>query len=300
MARRGVACVAAYFAATLVTGALLAPLAYWLIAPVTSTGIVRVTSRCLLLMAILLAPIALRCCAVDARVALGMDGPRVLRRGLLLGVALGIASFLPPALLLLGLGARAISGSAADTGLTILAVLPAALGAGFVVAVVEETLFRGVVFSAARPAGPAAAIALSAVLYALVHFLRPASGASPIDPVHWYSGFTVIGTGLARFADPAPLAGDFLALLAAGVALGLVREHSGHLTMSIGLHAAWVMGIKLTRAIAERAPDSPWAWLVGEFDGVIGYLAAGWIVVVTCLLATSRRRSPPRQARPGS
>jgi hypothetical protein len=106
--------------------------------------------------------------------------------------------------------------------------------------------------------------------------------------VHWSSGCAVIAAGLARFADPGPLAGDFLALLAGGIALGLVRERSGHVAVAIGLHAAWIAGIKLTRAGSDLAVASPAAWLAGEFDGVIGYLAAGWIALLAAIFLPRR------------
>jgi membrane protease YdiL (CAAX protease family) len=152
-----------------------------------------------------------------------------------------------------------------------------------------------VVFGAARTAGSGVAITVSALLYALAHFLRPASGADVAGAVDWHSGFMVLGAGLARFADPAPLAGDFLALFAAGLALAAIRERSGHLATTIGIHAAWVVGIKLTRAGSDLVPSDPQAWLVGDFDGVIGYLAASWILFVMLILLRRAPRSALRQ-----
>jgi membrane protease YdiL (CAAX protease family) len=255
------------------------------------TSIVRVTSRCLLLMSFVLAPLLLRGAGVRAREVFGDRHPRQLRGGFLAGVAIGFASFVPHLALLLAAGARVVTGSAAQASLAILEALPATLGAALLVALVEEMLFRGVVFSAVRTAGAGVAITVSALLYALAHFLRPAPGAEFADAVDWHSGFMVLGAGLARFADPATLAGDFLALFAAGLAFGLIRERSGQLATTIGIHAAWIVGIKLTRAASDLAPVDAQAWLVGDFDGVIGYLAAGWFLLVTLLLVKAAPRS---------
>lgn len=290
---RGLSGVTVYFCAALLGGGMLAGPAYFLISPVADTSIVRITSRCLLLAAFLLVPLLTRWCGVEGRAALGIRRPAVvLWQGLLLGFALGLLSFVPHAAALLATGVRVIPGEPAASLVTIVEVLTVATGTGLLVAAVEETLFRGVVFTAVRMSSTApVAIMTSACLYALAHFLRPETSGVPAD-VDWHSGFGVIAAGFGRFLQPADLAGDFFALLAAGIALGLVRERVGHIGATIGIHAAWVAGIKLTRQLSDRDPESGPAWLAGDFDGVIGWLAAIWILLVTILLRSWLRHSP--------
>lgn len=261
---------------------------YLLVAPIVDTGIVRVTGRCLLITGFLLAPLVARQAGLTG--LFGVDrAVSVLMRGLLVGAALGAISFLPHALLLLSSGVRVPGQAPGDSLIVLGAMLPGACATGLLVALVEESLFRGAVFTAARAAGASMAIAVSALLFALAHFLRPETPYPLTAPVHWYSGIQVIADGLGRFADPALLGGDFLALFAGGIALGLVRERSGHIGAAIGLHAAWVAGIKLTREFTELSSGSSFAWLVGRFDGVIGYQAAIWILVVVAVFVATER-----------
>lgn len=275
--------VTLYFATVLVSGGLLGGL-LGIAASLDATSVVRWTNRSMLIVAFLLAPLLVRQSGAAPRVAVGFGerGPPMARAGFL-GLALGCASFLPFAAMLLATGAR-VPASAASAG-RLVEELGDALATGLVVGTVEEVLFRGIVYSALRARSPAApAILGSSLLYALAHFLRPESGGIEGEPT-WYSGFLVIGAGLARFGEPATLAGDFLALAVGGVALALVRERTGHVGLCIGLHAAWVVAIKMMREVSHRAPGSELAWVVGSFDGVIGYLAAAWIGIVTLAIA---------------
>ncbi len=67
------------------------------------------------------------------------------------------------------------------------------------------------------------------------------------------------------------------ALTLAGVFLALVRERTGHIGWCIGLHAGWVFVIQVTRYLTVGNDASPYAFLTGGYDGVIGWLAVGWI-----------------------
>ncbi len=283
--------IGAYFGATLLAGGLLAAPLQALFSAVTEMPITRATSRALLLAAFLLSPLLIRASRLSARAAFGVSPPLgVLARAMLPGFALGVATFLPLPLLLVACGVRALS-AGPDAALPGLAsVLPAALAAGLLVAALEESLFRGAVFSAAREkSGPALAVAVSSLLYALAHFLRPASGGGVAGATHWTGGFEVIAAGFARFAEFSVIAGDFLALAAGGVALALIRQRSGHVGACIGAHAAWVAGIKLTREGSNRVPESDLAWIAGDFDGVIGYLAAAWLALLLGALLVWKR-----------
>ena len=62
-----------------------------------------------------------------------------------------------------------------------------------------------------------------------------------------------------------------------GVFLALVREGTGHIGWCIGLHAGWVFVIQLTRRLTDGNPSSDLAFLTGDYDGIIGWLAMAWI-----------------------
>ena len=86
-----------------------------------------------------------------------------------------------------------------------------------------------------------------------------------------------------------------VALFLVGVLLGLVRERSGHIGWCIGLHAGWVFVIQVTRQLTDGNEASPYAYLVGDYDGIIGWAAAGWIG----LLALGLRFLPQARATAG-
>jgi membrane protease YdiL (CAAX protease family) len=276
-----------YFVASLCAGGLLAGPVHLLLAPATGVSPERVTSRCVLIVALLLAPLFAG--RTDVRRTLGLAAPPgVFGRHLGLGLVLGAASFLPHALALVASGARLPEAPWPALAALVATALPKAAATGLAVALVEELLFRGLVFGVVRRhAGPLAAAVTASLLYALAHFLRPEGGGT-VAP-HWTSGLQVLAGGLARFLAPAALAGDFVALALAGLALAWARELSGGIAACIGLHAAWVAGIKLVRAATELGTAH--TWLVGEFDQVIGWLAAGWILLVLAgtRLALGRR-----------
>lgn len=146
-----------------------------------------------------------------------------------------------------------------------------AAAAGLVIALIEETWFRGALQRAVDARfGAGAAMVSIALLYALVHFIRPDVGV-PADEVGWLSGMIVIAGAFGRFPD-AGILDSLAALFAVGILLALVRHHTGRIWECIGLHAGFVAVIRMTRKTTEIQPDSPHAWLAGAFDGVIGWL----------------------------
>jgi hypothetical protein len=83
---------------------------------------------------------------------------------------------------------------------------------------------------------------------------------------------------------------SFLALAAVGVLLGVIRARTGHIAACIGLHAGWVCVIGVLRELSVRNPASRWSFLVGDYDGVVGWLVFAWTVVIIALYAYLSRR----------
>jgi len=168
-----------------------------------------------------------------------------------------------------------------------------ALIGGLLIGVLEETFFRGALFAAIRRRGSAAAaIVWSALLYAAVHFLKPGA-VGPREAFDWTAvAQTVAGVFTDAFA-PANL-DSFVALVLVGVFLGLVRERTGHIGWCIGLHAGWVFVIQVMRHLTDGNAASPYAYLTGSYDGVIGWLAAGWLAVQSAGYWAAARRTAPR------
>jgi membrane protease YdiL (CAAX protease family) len=147
------------------------------------------------------------------------------------------------------------------------------------VAFIEETFLRGAMLTAIkRESGARVAIVLTAVVYAATHFFGRYRVA-PAD-VHAGSGIDMLTHILGVFAQPYRILDVFLCLLAVGVLLGMVRVRTGNIAAPIGLHAGWVAVIYVVRAATDRRADVPGSWLLGEFDGFIGWLVLAWTLVL--------------------
>lgn len=152
----------------------------------------------------------------------------------------------------------------------------AALIGGLLIGLLEELFFRGALYSAIRRHASVGAAAVgSAALYALVHFLKPHELPPGVvfDWAGTWSMFLHVFVSLFQWQHLDSL----IALFSAGLFLALVRERSGHIGWSIGLHAGWVFVIQLTRRVTDGDEASSLAFLAGQYDGVIGWLAAFWI-----------------------
>ncbi|WP_089725685.1 CPBP family intramembrane glutamic endopeptidase [Candidatus Thiosymbion oneisti] len=214
---------------------------------------------------------------LNDRTALGYGISRArflsaLGRGWLLGVAILLVLVLN----LLLLEIRVPHGAGVDWLPALLRKSIQALIGGLLTSLLEETFFRGALYSAIRRrGGVGSAILWSSFLFTLVHFMKP--HALPEG-----TAFDWLGTGQMFgqvFADAFQWRhlDSMAALFLAGVLLALVREHSGHIGWCMGLHAGWIFVIQVTRHLTDGNQASPNAWLAGNYDGIIGWLAAGWI-----------------------
>lgn len=203
-----------------------------------------------------------------------------------LGLGLGVLML---GLHVLGLLALDIRGVNLDMphGGRLFAVLGKALATGVAVALLEEIIFRGVLFAALKKtAGPIAAVLISAFYYAGLHFL----GSKWVPPeVGWGTGFQVAVAGFAHLSA-IPL-DAFLALFVAGVMLAYVRNVLPRgLGYCMGLHAGWVFVIKTAKPLSHVMPGAPWAFLVSSYDRVIGYLSAAWLGLLIVAFVLMVRR----------
>ncbi len=114
------------------------------------------------------------------------------------------------------------------------------LTAGFV-SCVEEFLFRGVFLGlAVRSMGALRASLLVSLIFAAVHFLRPAKPAAA--EVTWTSGFSQLGAIFDTLPPMPVLAFGLLTLFVAGLMLAWVTLKTRSLWLAIGIHAGWIVG----------------------------------------------------------
>jgi membrane protease YdiL (CAAX protease family) len=228
------------------------------------------------------------------RASLGYGLPRKqFLRETAIGLALGVATMLPIALLMFALDLRELRPQLAIDASGLLRLAVSGPARGIAVALIEETLIRGVMHTGiARTAGVRAAILLTSLLYAAVHFL----GRYRIPPEELGpdSGLRHALGSLAAFATPRDIVDAFLALFAVGVLLGVVRHLTGNIAACLGLHAGWVWIITLLRESSQPRVQHPWAMLLSQFDGVVGWLLIAWTVVIGSVLWWYYARvSPP-------
>jgi membrane protease YdiL (CAAX protease family) len=281
-----------FLAAALVVASALAYPAWVLVGFVSEQPIHRVMHRIAMLVAFIGLIFIFKRWRVANKAALGYGLPNAqFFRQLAIGLVAGAAVMVPLLLTLFGLDVRALKPDIDWSVGTVAGLLASGLLSGLVVALIEETFFRGALFTAVeRESGRTLAIVLPSLLYAAVHFLGGRLRL-PREEVEWSTGFAVLGKLLEKYAAPLELADSFLALFAVGVLLAAVRARTGAIAACIGLHAAWVCTIQSVRQISYVEETAPARWIVGSYDGVIGWAALGWIALflVAFWFATQRR-----------
>ena len=279
--------VALLAGALLLAAALTYP-AWLLVGTVSVEPVHRVMNRLAMLIALVGLIVLTRRLGLANRLALGYGLPRSeFFRQLGIGWAAGIGLMLPLVALLLALDVRQIKpGIDGD-------LLPLVLGgiaSGFAVAFIEETFFRGVLFSAvARSSSARAAIIAPTLLYAALHFLGGKLRVPP-EEVRWIHGFEVLSRLFERYAQPLALVDSFLALVALGVLLSMVRLRTGAIAGCIGLHAAGVCAIFVLRDTTAVNSNAPFGFIVGQYDGVIGWAAFAWFAAIVVAYGLYQRQ----------
>ncbi len=272
--------VAALLAAMLVA-ALVSPWVQALLASLQVFPLHRVFSRLTMLGVVAITLWLLLRYGLANRAVLGFAAswPRFLRRvllGLLLGAGLMKLALLP----LFLLQVRAWNGSAPAEWTGWLPLAANGIGTGLAVALIEETFFRGALQGALQRIGATRwALFAVPVLYAAVHFLGRAASV-PADQVNAWSGFVALGGFFSGYAQPLAILDAFAALWCVGLLLALVRQRWGDIAGCIGLHAGFVATIAVFRKVSSPAPVNEWSFLVGHFDGLLG-----WWIALTAGLA---------------
>jgi membrane protease YdiL (CAAX protease family) len=213
-----------------------------------------------------------------ASLGYGLARPLFVRE-LALALVLGVASMLGVVAVMGALGLLEWRPGVRFDAAALAALVGRSALSGFAVAFIEETFLRGAMQTAIeRESGTRAAIVLTALLYAATHFFARYHIAP--EAVTARSGLELLAGTLHAFAQPATIADAFLALLAVGVVLGLVRAATGNIAACIGLHAGWVWVMLVTHGLAQPASGARLAFLLSRFDGFVGWLVLGWTVLL--------------------
>jgi membrane protease YdiL (CAAX protease family) len=141
----------------------------------------------------------------------------------------------------------------------IAAKLAGAILTAIVVAVLEELLFRGALFGSLRKVFHwVLALAVSSMIYAIVHFLNP--HVPEPAAITWLSGLELLPHMLQNFANGREVIPGFFNLTFVGAILALAYQRTGNLYCSIGLHSGWIFWLKTYGSLTSENPDSHTSW----------------------------------------
>jgi membrane protease YdiL (CAAX protease family) len=243
-----------YFAATILFGAVAAPILFWAAQSLAAHGIFPALAafdfeaffhRALMLGALLFLWPFLRCFPIKGLRDLGLARNRSWTRDVAIGF---LISALP--VLCCGVFLVALANYTMRTHIAWDAVAALALTA-MVVPIIEETLFRGLFLGVLlRSNRPLTAALLSSGIFSIVHFLKAPDQTTP--SVAWTSGFTSLAHSFDQFAEPMLVLAGFTTLFLIGVILAHARLRTRSLWLPIGLHAGWIFASGAFNKIAHR------------------------------------------------
>ncbi|HEX3603098.1 MAG TPA: CPBP family intramembrane glutamic endopeptidase [Steroidobacteraceae bacterium] len=278
-------------------GALLAYPAYAFTSSFAGWAFHRVASRVAML--VLIAELIWLCrhLHLTARRDFGYGLPwrRFLKVSIIWG-GIGMATAAVGAAFLLSTHLRIINANFTPSALGLARIFLVGLSSGMAVALIEETVMRGAMHTAIeRESGPWTAALLTAPLFAVVHFFAKARIAP--EDIGWGSGFDLLMRSFAPLAEPGLVFDSFLSWLIVGLILSLTRVLSGNIAVAIGLHAGWVIVLRMLQEATTSGAAPAYAFWVGRFDGLLGYWLVPWGLCIAAALWFSRARWVPA-ARP--
>jgi uncharacterized protein len=278
-------------------GALIAYPAYELTSTFATWAFHRVASRVAML--VLVAELVWLCrhLRLEAKrdFGYGLTWRRFLKISLGFG-AIGMATAGVGAWFLVSTHLRVISPSFAPTALNFARIFLIGLSSGIAVALIEETVMRGAMHTAIeRESGPWAAALLTAPLFAVVHFFAKARIAP--EDVGWGSGFDLLLRSFSPLGSPSLVFDSFLSWLIVGLILSLTRVLTGNIAVAIGLHAGWVVVLRMLQEGTVSGDAPAYAFWVGRFDGLLGYWLVPWGVCIAAALWLTRAGwAPPARS----
>jgi uncharacterized protein len=284
--------VAAILLAGLI-GALLAYPAYELTSTFAGWAFHRVASRVAMLLLIAELVWVCRHLHITRKRDFGYGLPwRKFLRVTTIWGAIGMASAGVGAIFLLSTHLRILSPGFTPDALSLARIFLIGLSSGVAVALLEETVMRGAMHTAVeRESGPWAAALLIAPLFAVVHFFAKARIAP--EDVGWGSGLDLLAHSFAPLSHPALVFDSFLSWLIVGLILSLTRVLTGNIAVAIGLHAGWVIVLRMLQEATTSGAAPGFSFWVGRFDGLLGFWLLPWGICIALTLWLTRSRWVP-------
>jgi CAAX protease family protein len=283
-----------YFAATILFGAVTAPLLFWAAQWLATQGILPILAtfdfesffhRALLLGALIFLWPFLRWLRIKGAHDLGLAKNRHWLRDLALGFVISAVPVICCEIVLVQSGIysmRDIWSWEAVGKVTLTAA---------VVPLIEESLFRGFFLGVLlRGLRRWPAIILSAAIFSIIHFLKAPDQTT--TSVQWSSGFVSLAHAFDQFGEPMLVLAGFTTLFVIGLILADTRILTRSLWLPIGLHAGWILASSVFAKVARRELLAlPW---LGK-SMLIGLVPLGVCLVSWALLRVWLRYAPPRE-----
>lgn len=169
------------------------------------------------------------------------------------------------------------------------------LGAALLIAFIEETFFRGFIFSKLRGSFKGSivpAVLITSVFYSLIHFI---SGKKPFvgpDPVFWDS-IRLMAAPFKSLIDWPNYWDQAVGLFIFGIVLNALFIRTRSLYAPMGLHAGCVFFVKLDGLFADSLTNKTLFWGSPKmYDGLAGWsaLALTGILLFIFLKPSSGKR----------
>jgi CAAX protease family protein len=275
--------LAAYFAATILTAAFVAPILYWAAQWFVAHGLFSLLARydfetffhraLLIAAATLLWPF-LRVTNVRSMADLRLAPNSLWGRDVFAGILLSTIPLLCCGVFLIAFDVYSFRHSFAWTrfGKT--------LAASVTVPFIEETFFRGIVLGVLLRSGRQyMSILAASAIFSVIHFLKAPERTS--TTVTWTSGLTSIAHSFEQFGDATMLISAFTTLFLIGWILADARVLTRSLWLPIGLHTGWIFGNgAFSRVARQEMLILPWLGknlLVGIMP--LGVACLTWILM---------------------
>jgi membrane protease YdiL (CAAX protease family) len=279
--------LAAYFAATILVGALLAPLLFWAAQWLAAHGFFPFLARrhfetffhrALLIAAVVLLWPFLRVSGVRSMADLHLATNTRWSRDVLAGVLLSAIPLICCGVLLIAFHVYFIRHNFAWFQLAKI------LAASVTVPLIEETFFRGIILGVLLRTGwKYMSIFATSAIFSVIHFLKAPHETSTV--VTWTSGFNSIAHSFERFSDATLVIAAFATLFLIGWILADARVATRSLWLPIGLHAGWIFSSEtFSRVARQQILVLPWLGknlLVGIVPLAVASLT--WLIMSTWL-----------------
>ena len=175
-----------------------------------------------------------------------------------------------------------------------------AVSAGIFAGALEELFFRGLLFKGLYDnGGPLRAYTFANLFYSALHFVKPGQPYF-LDGIQPLAGFRHLLTTFTPFLDPFAILPGIFGLFLIGIVLSYALVRSDKLYLGIGLHAGWIISLKMLRVFGDFY-RADLGWLFGSTDpkivsGVATFVGVFLVGIAVHYLTRKRARRAPQNA----